>query len=229
MRKIHLMFAEMHDTLVPHVRFWHRQSGRFHWNHQQPQGEVEANRYKTTQWNVNHCCRLGRIMRKDQERRLLFWCHSGQAGSTSNPNQWFQQIINFDVNESGNIFIEGTRGNSYYSDIAIDDVTVSNQCVSTNTRHFPVSGTSECVKFLPFKITVLGVLQDGTTTSQQYFSCDFNVDTCSQALDIVSNFNADSQFDWTRWSGCTPTSGTGPCQDRTAGSTGKCHTFAACG
>ncbi len=48
-----------------------------------------------------------------------------------NPNtrQWIQGSVTFDVGTSGTIMFDGVRGNGYYGDIAIDDISIK-QCVS---------------------------------------------------------------------------------------------------
>ncbi len=50
-----------------------------------------------------------------------------------NPNtrQWFQGSVTFDVASSGTMMFDGVRGNGYYGDVAIDDISIK-QCVSGN-------------------------------------------------------------------------------------------------
>ncbi len=52
----------------------------------------------------------------------------------------------------------------------------------------------------------------------QDFSCNFDFDTCSQYLESADPNFTPAEYTWTRYTGSTPTAGTGPVQDRTTGS-----------
>ena len=66
----------------------------------------------------------------ETELNLNTVCIVGQAGSANNPNQWFSTDITFGASETGYIMIEGIIGNGFYSDIAIDDISIQT-CVSS--------------------------------------------------------------------------------------------------
>ena len=70
-------------------------------------------------------------------------------------------------------------------------------------------------------VSMQGGVEPGEGT--QYFTCDFEESTCPTALQMVQSFDADSEFQWTRGIGCTPTANTGPCTDHTATGPGKLH------
>jgi len=157
------------------------------------------------------------------------WSLSGNQG-----NSWFQANVNLDAFAGSVVKVRfvGTRGSSYTGDIAIDDVGIDasgSPCTSAaDCNDGDACTTDACV---------------GSVCQNTPISCDdgdaCTEDTCSggvcsnvcpgavssfpygetfeSGMGVWANILGD-QFDWTRDSGGTPSSSTGPSGDHTTGS-----------
>lgn len=102
------------------------------------------------------------------------------------------------------VIFEAIRGSGYQGDIAIDDVTFTvGACVVLPHNAVPtLPPTTGATTGLP------------TSPPPGPFDCNFEVDFCSWTQDSTDKFN------WTRLSGASVSTGTGPSSDHTLG-TGK--------
>lgn len=107
------------------------------------------------------------------------------------------------------VVFEGIRGNSYQGDIAIDDITFT---------------VGACVVLPHNAVPTLPPTQGATTGPPTApppgkFDCNFEVDFCTWKQEAYSD-----KFNWTRQSGRTSSTNTGPTTDHTL-KTGKIQTF----
>ncbi|XP_078680537.1 uncharacterized protein LOC144915743 [Branchiostoma floridae x Branchiostoma belcheri] len=115
------------------------------------------------------------------------WTVSGNQG-----NVWQFGHAQVDGSSSFNVVFEAVRGNGFRGDIAIDDVTVSDECV-------PIATT---------------VLPTTTPFPDASASCTFELSSiCGYRQDIHDS------AEWTWHQGHTNTDGTGPSVDHTSGTT----------
>lgn len=97
-------------------------------------------------------------------------------------NEWKHAIIPIQPNGRYQIIIEGVRGKSFEGDIAIDDIGFLQ---------------SDSCKLQPFEADPIEVIQ-------QLVTCRFEEDFCQWQFDLTGDFN------WTRHTGETSSTGTGP-------------------
>ncbi|XP_065118167.1 MAM domain-containing protein 2-like [Paramisgurnus dabryanus] len=182
-----------------------------------------------------------------QHQCLQFWYHMYGSSSTmglsvyhlqgnvakevwkQRENQgdiWYRALVDLRPTGKFQVIFEGRRGSTSLSDVSIDDVSLHRgSCddltnplppgpIQTTTR--PTQTTPRPTQTTPRPIeTTAGPIQ--TTTSDGgsavcSLNCDFDGDICAW-----SQMPTDA-FDWTRHTGSTPSSMTGPSSDHTTGS-----------
>ncbi|XP_051554355.1 zonadhesin [Myxocyprinus asiaticus] len=118
-------------------------------------------------------------------------------------NHWYQGRVEIKPQQPFQIIVEGIRGSDPRSDVAIDDVTIT-------------FGACEYSSTEDFGSTTLAPPLISSNSNNPHpvcgINCDFESDICSwtQLLTDV--------FDWTRHTGSTSSSMTGPSSDHTTGS-----------
>ncbi|XP_071492677.1 MAM and LDL-receptor class A domain-containing protein 2-like isoform X11 [Diadema antillarum] len=156
----------------------------------------------------------------------ILYSVSGERG-----NYWSQtQISIYNYYWSFYITMEGVRGSSFTSDIAIDDISISpGYCqqggYTTQGYHYCGSWQFQCNNgyCIPdyWQCNGYNDCSDGsdeyycggyTTQDPGEFDCDFESGLCGWQQAYYGD-----DFDWTRYSGSTPSSSTGPSVDHTYG------------
>ncbi|XP_051984548.1 zonadhesin [Xyrauchen texanus] len=131
-------------------------------------------------------------------RAVKIWSRSNNQG-----NHWYQDRVEIKPQQPFQLIVEGIRGSDPRSDVAIDDVTIT-------------FGSCEYSSTEDFGSTTLAPPLNSSNSNNPHpvcsINCDFESDICSwtQLLTDV--------FDWTRHTGSTPSSMTGPSSDHTTGS-----------
>ncbi|EDO47787.1 predicted protein [Nematostella vectensis] len=140
------------------------------------------------------------IYQRTSGRDSLIWTQSGEKG-----NRWLSGQVTVGNAASYQIVIEGIRGTSYTGDIAIDDFVFLDG-ISCSIVPSDAGGAITTPPTTPLITTTQPVNNLG-------INCDFEKDFCPQAWsqDVTDTFN------WTRQSGSTSSSGTGPSVDHTLG------------
>ncbi|XP_071828929.1 MAM and LDL-receptor class A domain-containing protein 2-like isoform X3 [Apostichopus japonicus] len=128
------------------------------------------------------------------------WSAYGSQG-----DRWHSGQIEFDVSSTTQVVFEGVRGSSDTGDIALDDVWIT-------------SGSCTFVP-PPYYYRTTTALSTTLFTVEETFYCDFETDFChfTQATD--------DDINWTRNSGSTTSSGTGPSVDHTFGTSVGCYVY----
>ncbi|KAM9439245.1 uncharacterized protein Hap1MRO34_026562 [Clarias gariepinus] len=130
----------------------------------------------------------------EENRATKIWSKTNSQG-----NHW--HLAQTEINPMGQfqIIVEGIRGSNALSDVALDDVTI-------------VHGKCGAVSVMPehdISLPTSGNLSISTPVCR--VNCNFDNNLCMWTQ-LVTDV-----FDWTRHSGSTPTSMTGPFSDHTTG------------
>ncbi|XP_078334103.1 MAM and LDL-receptor class A domain-containing protein 1-like [Crassostrea virginica] len=123
------------------------------------------------------------------------WTLKGNQGL-----QWQNGQVPLSSTQNFQIVFEGRRGQSYTGDIALDDITFSNQ----NCGLQPASAA-------PPAVTGTTPMTTTVAPNNGPFNCQFTTGFCGWTQSTTDDFN------WSRNRGSTLTSGTGPPGDHTGG------------
>ncbi|XP_072039248.1 MAM and LDL-receptor class A domain-containing protein 2-like [Amphiura filiformis] len=128
------------------------------------------------------------------------WSMSGNQG-----NYWHRATFDINIINVGfRVIFEGVTGQDYKDDIAIDDVTFY------NSTSCPIVTTDP-----PLPTTL--------PPSQDEANCDFESDDICGYSQLF-----DDEMDWIRFTGSTPSAGTGPTADHTLGTSGGYYMYLEC-
>ncbi|XP_046731765.1 MAM and LDL-receptor class A domain-containing protein 1 isoform X3 [Silurus meridionalis] len=129
----------------------------------------------------------------EQNRAIKIWSKSNSQG-----NHWHEAQIEISPMGPFQIIVEGIRGSNNKSDVAWDDVTI-------------VHGKCGAVSMMP-ELEEPSPTNGGSSNTVCEINCNFDSNLCTWTQMLTD------AFDWTRHSGPTPTSKTGPLSDHTTGS-----------
>jgi len=157
------------------------------------------------------------------------WSRSGNQG-----NSWFQASVSLDAYAGSVVKVRfvGVRGSSWSGDIAIDDISVDASGAACSVDGDCADGDActvdACVASVCQNTPIS--CDDGSDCTEDSCSGGVCTNVCAASVEVfpdTENFDAGfgdwanvsgDNFDWTRNSGGTPSSGTGPSGDHTSGS-----------
>ncbi|XP_051727431.1 MAM and LDL-receptor class A domain-containing protein 1-like isoform X19 [Ctenopharyngodon idella] len=134
----------------------------------------------------------------ENNQAIKIWSRANNQG-----NSWYQGQVEIKPQQPFQIIIEGIRGSDPRSDVAIDDVAIMYGACDYSSAE-----DSDWTTLGPHPTTPNLIIPHPNCK----MNCDFEKDICSWTQ-IVTDV-----FDWTRHTGSTPTSMTGPSSDHTTGS-----------
>ncbi|XP_070519198.1 uncharacterized protein [Cardiocondyla obscurior] len=120
---------------------------------------------------------------EDSAQRLMFTKNGNQG------NQWFHGIFNLpEANASFQIIIEGVRGTSYVSDIAIDDVAIlqGDECKVKNESTSVIVSDDE--KYVTDQVEIINAQQtcrDRCVSSESFTPPPFGPESCLCTIDCA--------------------------------------------
>ncbi|XP_067219544.1 MAM and LDL-receptor class A domain-containing protein 1 isoform X1 [Chanodichthys erythropterus] len=134
----------------------------------------------------------------ENNQATKIWSRANNQG-----NSWYQAQVEIKPQKPFQIIIEGIRGSDPRSDIAIDDVAIMYGACDYSSAE-----NSDLTTLAPHPTTP-NLIKPHPNCKM---NCDFEKDICSWTQMVTD------VFDWTRHTGSTPTSMTGPSSDHTTGS-----------
>ncbi|CAH1790069.1 unnamed protein product [Owenia fusiformis] len=127
------------------------------------------------------------------------WNKTGDQG-----NRWYRALVNLPRGTYRLVF-EGVRGNGFYGDVAIDELSVRRGRAESSTTASLDTTTAKTTSSKPTTSTSITITAKPKPGSE--YSCSFRNDMC----DMI---DGGRDFKWTRGKGNTPTGQTGPSADR---------------
>ncbi|XDV28015.1 hypothetical protein PO909_031433 [Leuciscus waleckii] len=134
----------------------------------------------------------------ENNRAIKIWSRANNQG-----NSWYQGQVEIQPQQPFQVIIEGIRGSNQRSDVAIDDVAIM-----YGACNYSSAEDSDSTTLAPHLTTPNSINPQPNCK----MNCDFEKDICSWTQMVTD------VFDWTRHTGSTPTSMTGPSSDHTTGS-----------
>ncbi|XP_039517193.1 MAM and LDL-receptor class A domain-containing protein 1 isoform X2 [Pimephales promelas] len=134
----------------------------------------------------------------ESNHAIKIWSRTNNQG-----NSWYQGQVEIQPQQPFQVIIEGIRGSNQHSDLAIDDVAIMYGACDYSSAEVSDSPT-----LAPHLTTPNSINPQPNCR----MNCDFEKDICSWTQMVTD------VFDWTRHTGSTPTSMTGPSSDHTTGS-----------